>query len=64
MWKAATGVTVGAAELCGHIVTVHRRPASGLSQVTNGPPSESLPACCEAWIAEQTRGWAAQQRGR
>ena len=24
-----------------------------------GTPSASLPPCCQAWIAEQTRGWRA-----
>jgi regulator of cell morphogenesis and NO signaling len=27
------------------------------------PAARSLPACCEAWIAEQTHGWAAGTRG-
>jgi regulator of cell morphogenesis and NO signaling len=35
-----------------------------LDRPGSGPPSESLPACCEGWIAEQTHGWAARQRGR
>jgi len=44
--------------------TVEARSRAALDRVSNGPPSETLPACCEGWIAERTHGWAAQQRGR
>ena len=40
------------------------RSRAALDRVRGGSPSETFPACCEGWIAEQTRGWAAQRRGR
>ena len=43
---------------------VEARSSAPLDRPTAASPSQALPPCCVGWIAEQTHGWAAQQRGR
>ena len=44
--------------------TAEARSRAARNRAGSGPPSDTLPACCEAWIAEQTHSWAAHQRRR
>ena len=44
--------------------TAEARSRAARTRAGSGPPSETIPACCEAWIAEQTHSWAAHQRRR
>jgi regulator of cell morphogenesis and NO signaling len=43
---------------------VEARSSAPLDRPTAASPSQAFPPCCVGWIAEQTHGWAAQQRGR
>ena len=40
------------------------RPPASLDLTTATGPAQSLPACCEGWIAEQTHSWVVTRRKR